>query len=185
MPLTTSTISAMAKPVSLFTNKTFEISIISAVKVESVESLISACEGMCQLGFKFKVMPKGASVWQEACFDLSQEYPDNFTVLEAVAANQPLVLQKSQVVLFTEVPTATELKMLQKKGLIAMLPWPACEKYPEMMSFDAQQESGNCFLYTPEHTWDLVGNMVRAFENYKFSYDWGQLKKRWKDTRIS
>ncbi len=184
MPITTNSLTAMAKPISLFTNKPFEVSIITDVPVESTESFVAACEGMCQLGFGIKVMPKGDSAWQEACFELEKLYPDNFAVLEAVTSNREVALNKSQVVLFAKVPTAKELQLLQKKGLVAVLPWPTCEKHVDMMNFDAQQESGNCFLYTPAHTWDLVATMVRAFENYKFSYDWGQLKKRWKGTKV-
>jgi len=186
MSSTTLTPSAMDKPVSLFTNKTFEISIISAVKDEVVaETFVEACEGMCQLGFKIKVMPAGHKVWQDACFKLEESYPDHFQVLESVATNRDDCLKHSQVVLFAENPGARDLKLLQKKGLVAVLPWPSCESFPMMMTFDAQQESGNCFLYTPGHTWDLVATMVRAYENYKFSWDWSQLKKRWKDTKVS
>lgn len=174
----------MSETVSIFTNKPFEISLITEVNLASVETLVAACEGICELGFRIKVMPKGDQTWQEACFDLAQKYPDNFLVYEAVASNQELALGKSQVLLCTEVPAAADLKLAQKKGLIVMLPWPACEVHKDLSNFDAQQESGNCFLYTPEHTWDLVANMVRAFENYKFSYDWSQLKKRWKEAKV-
>lgn len=174
----------MNKPVSLFTNKSFEISVLSPVNKDQAKTFAEACRGMCQLGFKFKVLVKGADVWQAACLKLATDFPDLFTALESIPANQAAVLEKSQVVLFADAPSEKDLKMLQKKGLIAVLPWPSCEKYPTMMTFDAQQESGNCFLYTPSHTWDLVANMIRAFENYKFSYDWSQLKKRWKTTEI-
>ena len=171
-------------PVSLFTNKAFEVSIIAAVESEQAQTFVDACKGMCQIGFKVNVVPKGCKAWQDACFDLAKEFEANFTMLEATPTNQTAALQKCQVVLFAGIPTAAELKLVQKKGLVAVLPWPSCEKFTDMTTFDAQQESGNCFLYTPQHTWDLAATMVRAFENYKFSYDWNQLKKRWKNTKI-
>jgi len=171
-------------PVSLFTNKAFEVSIIAAVESGQAQTFVDACKGMCQIGFKVNVLPKGCKAWQDACFDLAKEFEANFTMLEATPTNQTAALQKCQVVLFAGIPTAAELKLVQKKGLVAVLPWPSCEKFTDMMTFDAQQESGNCFLYTPQHTWDLAATMVRAFENYKFSYDWNQLKKRWKNTKI-
>lgn len=171
--------------VSLFTNKSFEISIITGVEKEGSATLIEACRGMCQLGFKINALPQGAKAWQDACFDLQSEFPDNFIALEAVPANRELALKNAQIVLFPAVPSMADLKLLQKKSIMVALPWNACETFTDMMNFDAQQESGNCFLYTQNHTWDLAANMVRAFENYKFSYDWGQLKKRWKDTKIS
>lgn len=171
----------MTKPVSLFTNKPFEISILQSVDEKQAQYFAEACSGMCQLGFKFKVLVGGADVWQKQCLDLAAAFPESFVALESESAD---FLQTSQVVLFGATPTAKQLSRLQKKGILAVMPWPSCEQFPELINFDAQQESGNCFLYTPEHTWDLVANMIRAFENYKFSYDWSQLKKRWKLTEV-
>jgi len=184
MSVSTVTPSAMTTPVSLFTNKPFEISIISAPEANAVDSLVSACTGMCQLGFKLCVLPKGNKAWQDACFEMQSNFPDNFVMLESNPKNQEESLKKSQIVLFPATPSSAELKKVQKKGIIAALPWPSCEDFNILENFDAQQESGNCFLFTPQHSWDLAATMIRAFENYKFSYDWNQLKKRWKETKI-
>jgi len=172
-------------PVSLFTNKIFEILIATSISKSEVLDLKVMCEGLCKLGFKITVLPKGDQTWDQACHELSSSFLDAFNLLERLPANEDLALKTSQLIFFGKEIDQRLLEKSKKKGIICALPWSTCEMIPSLMNFDAQQESGNCFLYTPEHSWDMVATMVRAFENYKFSYDWNQLKKRWKDTKLA
>jgi len=135
-------------------------------------------EPLCALGFEISVLAVGDQASQEQCYELSQRFPDNFELLESIPANRDKIIHKSQIALFTSSPEKSLIKELSRKGVVPVMPFD--DKLIEFASFDVQQEQGNCFLYNPENMWECMATTIRAYENFKFPYDWGNLRKNLK-----
>lgn len=165
-----------------FVQKQFTIGVISPLNDKHrAELLFKAAEPLCELGFSLSVLAVGNQESQEQCFELSQRYGDRFELLESIPSNRTKVLGKAQVVLFTSAPDKDLLKELAKKGVVPIMPYDDSLAV-DFVGFDVQQEQGNCFLYDPENFWECLATAIRAYENFKFPYDWGNLRKNLKKT---
>ena len=169
------------KETTQFAKKSFHIGCITPLtEKRNVEMFFRAVEPLCELGFSVSVLAVGDEASQEKCFEFSQKYPHQFEILESIPKNQESIISKSQVILFMEAPEKSLIKKIGKKGVIPMMPFST--KHKEFQNFDAQQESGNCFLYDPTNFWEFLATIIRAYENFKFPYDWSQLRKSLKKT---
>jgi len=64
------------------------------------------------------------------------------------------------------------IKKCAQNGIVPIL--PTCGR---VNNFDPQKESGEGFTFEQGNFWQMVDSLVRAAENRKFSYDWGNIKK--------
>ena len=157
-----------------FATKHFQIGIIQELtSPKNSELFFRGAQAMCELGFIVSVLAIGDQSSQEKCFELSQKYTDQFEILEATSQNKQKVINQSHIICFTHIPEKTTLKNIMKKSIIPMLPYGNLE----LTNFDAQKESGNAFLYEENNFWEFFATLIRAFENFKFNYDWNNLKK--------
>lgn len=53
--------------------------------------------------------------------------------------------------------------------------------HPEAKDYDPVEERGNAFLFNSLEVWPVYHALVRATENFAFSYDWGNLKRSGKE----
>lgn len=165
--------------VTSFVQKKFTIGVILPLtETNRSELFFKTVEPLCELGFKMSVLAVGDQASQEQCFELSQKFPGNFELLESIPANRDKVIGKSQIVLFTSSPEKALIKELSRKGVVPVMPYD--DELIEFASFDVQQEQGNCFLYNPDNLWECLATSIRAYENFKFPYDWGNLRKNLK-----
>ncbi len=163
-----------------FAQKQFHIGIINPLNAKrNVDILLKAVEPLCELGFTLSVLAVGDKESQAKCFELSQSYLESFELLESIPSNKKSIFSRSQVICFTSQPDEKTLKELAKKGIVPIMPEGS---HKDFQNFSAQTESGNAFLFDPENFWEFLATIIRAYENYKFPYDWNTLKKNLKKT---
>ncbi len=169
----------LEETVTSFVQKKFTIGVILPLtEGNRSELFFKTVEPLCNLGFKISVLAVGDQASQEQCYELSQKFPGNFELLESIPVNRDKVIGKSQIILFTSSPEKSLIKELSRKGVVPVMPYD--DKLIEFASFDVQQEQGNCFLYNPDNLWECLATAIRAYENFKFPYDWGNLRKNLK-----
>ncbi len=162
-----------------FVQKKFTIGVVLPLtEANRSELFYKTVEPLCELGFKFSVLAVGDQASQEQGFALSQKFPKHFELLESIPANRDKVISKSQVMLCTSAPEKKLIKELARKGVVPVMPYD--DSLLEFASFDVQQEQGNCFLFNPDNAWECLATVIRAYENFKFPYDWGNLRKNLK-----
>ncbi|MCK5460402.1 hypothetical protein KAI58_00255 [Candidatus Gracilibacteria bacterium] len=161
-----------------FATKHFKVGVISPLtNKRNAKNFFQACEAACELGFVISVLAVGDEDSQAKCFELEKHYPEQFEVLEAIPKNKSYILNHVDIVLFPATPSEDNLKKVMKKGIVPIMPYQK-----DFSNFDAQKEEGNAFLFKEDSFWELLATMIRAFENFKFSYDWGNLQKHVKKT---
>ena len=160
--------------------KSFSVGIVTPVSPNSKNTslILKLIEPICELDFQMYVLALGDEKTQEFYFNFSERYPDNFHVLESIPKNKEKVLSESHVVLFPEVPDIDMLRLLSQKGALPLLPRRKSEM--NLVDFDSLKEVGNCFIYD-DNFWKLLSTLLRAYETFKFPYDWSNCQKNMKE----
>jgi hypothetical protein len=68
--------------------------------------------------------------------------------------------------------------MLVERGIVPVM---RSGLHEEAESYSPVLESGNSFLFDKLNEWHVHAAMIRALENYKFPYDWQNLKNNVKN----
>lgn len=80
------------------------------------------------------------------------------------------------VVLSNELPK--NFSMVIERGIVPVM---LKGLHPEAENYNPVEESGNAFLFPKISPWNIYGALVRALENFAFSYDWENLRKEGKN----
>ncbi|MBN2087157.1 hypothetical protein JW758_02315 [Candidatus Peregrinibacteria bacterium] len=64
-----------------------------------------------------------------------------------------------------------EVKKAMNYGVV-----PIVSDQDFVKNYDPVQESGNAFVFNKESAWSFFATLVRAFENFKFPYDWKNIQ---------
>lgn len=157
-----------------FATKHFHLGVLAPLTQSGGADLFfEVAQAACELGFVVSVLAIGDEASQSKCLEMSEQYPDQFLVLESTKGHQRKIVEESQVMFFPSGADAKTLKPIMEKSVVPMMPY--AEGFD---NFDAQKESGEAFCFRAGNKWEAVGVMIRAFENFKFAYDWNHLKKR-------
>ena len=136
------------------------------------EFLLQGFEAMCELGLEVSVLAEGEGDAQKKCFELSEKYPEQFHILESVPRNKMRLLQEVDVMVFATKPDWKTVTEMAKNEIVSIVP-----EGSGLQNFNAQTEQGNAFTFTPDKFWGFAAAIVRASENFQFSYDWKNIKK--------
>lgn len=79
------------------------------------------------------------------------------------------------VILSDKVPK--EFNMLVERGIVPVM---LRGTHPNAENYQPSQEKGNSFLFPKLSEWYVYGSIVRALENFHFSYDWENLRNHGK-----
>lgn len=115
--------------------------------------------GLLQLDARIRVLGKGG-----------EHLPHAFSLEEAVEEANIWVL------LSNELPN--DFSMLIERGIVPVM---LSGIHPKAENYNASKERGNAFLFQELDEWIVYGSIVRALENFGFSYDWQNLKNHGKD----
>ncbi len=160
--------------------KLFQVgSIVPITKSNNSELFLRALEAMCELGFSVSALAEGDKEAQSICFEIAQKYPNNFQIIESLPKNRAQIMNKADVLVFPEVPSDKILKEIIREGIIPVLPQGG-----KFQNFDPQKESGNAFTFSKSNFWEFLSAIIRASENFKFSYDWQNLQKNLRETEV-
>lgn len=75
------------------------------------------------------------------------------------------------VVLSDELPK--EFPMIIERGIVPVM---LTGLHKEAENYKPVEESGNAFLFPKLNHWQVYSTLVRALENFNFSYDWENLR---------
>ncbi len=111
-------------------------------------------EGLDELGARFHVLGSGM-----------KSVPHVFSLEEALEEAH------MWVVMGTKVPT--EFKMIIDRGIVPIM---LAGIHPKADNYNPIEEDGNAFLFDKMSHWQIYSALVRALENFNFSYDWENLR---------
>lgn len=68
-----------------------------------------------------------------------------------------------------------EFSMIIERGIVPIMKEGL---HSQAENYNAVEEQGNAFLFAETNIWQVYGAMVRATENFAFSYDWENLRSQ-------
>jgi len=71
-----------------------------------------------------------------------------------------------------------ELPMMLERGIVPIM---LSGLHPRAENYAPAKETGNAILFPKMSAWHVYGALVRALENFSFSYDWESLKNSAKE----
>ncbi len=79
------------------------------------------------------------------------------------------------VVLSNKLPK--QFSMIVERGIVPVM---LTGLHKDAENYNAVEESGNSFLFQKLSTWNIHAALIRALENFAFSYDWENLRSQGK-----
>lgn len=83
------------------------------------------------------------------------------------------------VVLGDKMPA--EFNMVVERGIV---PVALRGMNKKLENYNPVAEAGNAFLFPKHSTWSIYGTLVRALENFNFTYDWKNLQSEVKSLTV-
>jgi hypothetical protein len=114
--------------------------------------------GLEQLEARVRILGEGA-----------KKIPHAFSLEEAMEEAHIWVILSDQL--------PKEFPDLIERGIVPVM---LQGMHPEAKNYSPSQEDGNAFLFPALGEWRIYGAIVRALENFHFSYDWNNLKNHGK-----
>lgn len=119
----------------------------------------------------------------EALLPGLEELPARFRILGEGGKTLPHVFSSEEaleeahiwVVLGNELPK--QITMIANRGIVPVM---LKGLHQEAQNYNPVEESGNAFLFHKMAAWNIYGALVRALENFAFSYDWENLRRQGK-----
>jgi hypothetical protein len=125
------------------------------------------------------VLANGSKAYTDELFELAERKNSKLCVLEDTTKNREKLWDQSESVILPEVPEVAVLQTLMQRQIVPIMPQ---NKF--LSDFNAQKESGEAFTFEESNIWQCVAAVIRAQENFKFAYDWKNLKKSLKEVKL-
>ena len=68
-----------------------------------------------------------------------------------------------------------DFSMIVDRGIVPVM---LSGLHPDAENYNPVEERGNAFLFPALTSWQVYGSLVRALENFAFSYDWENLRSQ-------
>ena len=154
-------------------NKIFTIGIISPITQNKFsKEAFTAMEGLCSLGFIVHILAEGDEAARNKSMELSEKFPEQFQIHESIKQNRDFIVKNSDILFVPEKPTKSLVNEILAENIIPVIPFES-----GFEDFNPQKESGEAFCFEMGNFWQMFQAVVRASENFKFPYDWKNLKK--------
>lgn len=134
-----------------------------------IETMLAFFDAVMRMGYKIKVVANDAM--KQGFFDLEARDKKRCTVIDTTNADDK-IWQKVDVMVFGENTSKEMIQKCAENGVVPITPEGGL-----IEDFNPQKESGTGFTFEEGNFWQMVDALVRAAENRKFSYDWGNIKK--------
>jgi hypothetical protein len=110
--------------------------------------------GLEELGARFHVLGNGL-----------KSVPHVFSLEEALEVGHMWVVFGGQL--------PSEFAMIIERGIVPLM---RTGLHSKADNYNPIEESGNAFLFDKESHWQIYSALVRALENFNFSYDWENIR---------
>ena len=138
-----------------------------------LERIMEIMDGLMEQGIQVVVIGMGTEKYRNHFTRLIEKHPDNILIIENDDENRRKTYAAADMIpVAAETPEcATETRQAMLYGVI-----PVSLPQEHLENYNAQEESGNAFLYTGKSFWSFFAAFIRASENHKFPYDWNRIR---------
>lgn len=132
-----------------------------------------AIKGILELDVQVLVLWIGSIKYQKLFAEIEEQNKDKIQILENSELNKRKIYAASNISLIFN---KSSNNMLELKNLLAYGVVPVALEDPILTDYNPITESGNAFIFSKENKWLFFAAIVRAIENFKFTYDWQNIE---------
>lgn len=135
--------------------------------------LKNTLDGILALDLQLLVLGVGSVEYQKLFADYAERYSDKMKILinDELSKRKMYAASNISLIFNNNSQNAIELKNALAYGVV-----PVMQKDAILKNYNPVTESGNAFLFEKKDPWLFFAALVRALENYKFTYDWQNLE---------
>jgi starch synthase len=138
-----------------------------------VDLLLDTVDGILEQGVQIVLLGIGTAKYQNAFTELAEQHSDQIAIVDDNDMNHRKVLAASDIFLATG-DTGEIKKDLENALSYGVIPVAPDNKFTN--DYNGAQEEGNAFVYKKASKWSFFSGIIRAFENFKFPYDWKTIR---------
>ena len=129
--------------------------------------------GILEMPVEIVLTAIGTPKYQKYFTDLSKEVGKQIVIIPDNDENKRKIYAASNMILAPcdSDECLDEVKQAMQYGVI-----PIVSDQDFVTNYDPVQENGNAFVYSKGSPWSFFATLVRAFENFKFPYDWKNIQ---------
>ena len=138
--------------------------------------IIDILPGLSEMGAQIAFRANASEHYKDILLAFQKDHTDR-CVIVADHQYQEILRASDAVIFFSHTPEIMkdDLQIALTNGVIPIAPAPFVPRFLE--DYNPNLEIGNSFLYPFLSPWSLFGALVRTYENYRFPYDWKNIKK--------
>ncbi len=129
--------------------------------------------GILEMPVEIVLTAIGTPKYQKYFTDLAKDYGKQIIIIPDNDENKRKIYAAANILLAPcdSDECLHEVKQAMQYGVI-----PVVSNQDFVSNYDPVQESGNAFVYSKGSPWSFFATLVRAFENFKFPYDWKNIQ---------
>lgn len=109
----------------------------------------------------------GNNKYKDYFTKLEKEYPQNIILIDPNEKEKSYIASDMIILSSSSYECIEECKKAMEYGVI-----PISEVHDFLEDYKAALEQGNAFIFTKNSKWSLFAAFIKAYENFKFTYDW-------------
>lgn len=140
----------------------------------NIEMLKDVMAGILEEDILMVLTGIGTKRNQEFFTDLADKYSEKMVILDENEENKRKIYASSDIFINTcnTKECLVEMENAMNYGVV-----PISTQNEFIADYNGAKETGNAFIYKENNPWSFFAAMIRAFENYKFPYDWKTIQK--------
>ncbi len=131
--------------------------------------------GISDLGFQIVIRANASAKYKEIVESFLEEHSGLSTIIAENEYQEAYDVADVLLTFSEDSTTQKEVFYALEKGVIPVVAHNFPLSYLE--NYNPNLENGNCFMYYKHSAWSIFATLVRAYENYRFPYDWKNICK--------
>lgn len=139
----------------------------------NVEMMKDVMNGILEQAVEIVITGIGTKQYQDYFEDLAEKFPHKVTIIPDNEENRRKLYAAADMTLITcdAKECIEEVKKTMNYGVVPIVP-----EIDGVTDYNPVQEKGNGFVYKKTSPWSLFATFIRAYENFRFPYDWKNIQ---------
>lgn len=131
--------------------------------------------GISDLGFQVIIRANASEKYKNIVESFLEEHSGLATLISEEEYTDGYEVADVLLTFSEDSTTQKEVFYALEKGVVPIVSHSFPLSYLE--NYNPNLENGNCFMYYKHSAWSIFATLVRAYENYRFPYDWKNICK--------
>lgn len=139
----------------------------------NLDILQDVLNGILEQAVEIVITGIGTKKYQDYFTELAEKNPHKLTIVADTEDNRRKIYAASDMILVTgeSKECSDEVKKVMNYGVV-----PVAPEMEGLEDYSPTQERGNAFVYKKASPWSFFATFIRAYENFRFPYDWKNIQ---------